>query len=84
MVDKLERFPADEAMQLFVLSDDCIKSTGGAGDIDTSKAKAIIFFTQCSISVGSGSVQAPIAPGSCYGVAAKTITVDTDVAYALM
>jgi len=84
MVDKLRRFPSDEAMQLFVLSDDCFKNTGGAGDIDTSEAEAILIMTDCALAVGAGAVSADVKAGAVFGVAAKTVTVDTDVVYALM
>jgi len=80
----LVRFPADVAMQLFILHDDCFQSTGGAGDIDTKGAKAIYFGTTCNITVGSGTVQSLIPAGSCFAVEADKITVDTDVIYAIM
>jgi len=84
MEDKLKRFPSDEAMQLFILSDDCIKTTGGAGDIDTSKATAILFLSDCNITIGTGTVPAMIKAGWCFAISALKVTVDTDTTYALM
>ena len=84
MEKSLPRFPSDEAQQLFRLSDDCFKSTGGAGDIDTSNAHIIMFMTPCNITVGSGTVQAEVQAGSCFAVSADKVTVDAAVVYALM
>ena len=83
MEDNLKRFPSDEAMQLFILSSDCIQSTGG-GEVDTSKATAILFLADCSVTIGTSAVQADMKAGWCFALSAAKVTFNSAATYALM